>query len=361
MANESIRSTAKSFRDVIAHYVMGMKDKDGNFLDPVKALVDLEAKVTSLEEMVNILSKDAVAEATDQGTLDAAFSNADVAVVNVASGTFTPPAEAIAKPILIKGANAGVSAATGDRCTDVTPEGETVITGAMTFAEGATAVLDGVTITPDTFVSLAGSSDVTLRNVRVVDCTPDAAKSFIIKGTSFDNKVKLNLSGCYFGNNESNELGNIYNGFELNATLLDGSIIENCYFAKDCVTHNVINIYAVDEGATITIRNNHFEKSANAIRIGVIGEPTCTIVMTGNSYDETDADPNWAGLCIIQPYTTKTTSFKNMTVIVEDTVRPDKGQLIYMFANPTDTQLTEETVPTIIVDGVVQKDVPIVS
>lgn len=358
---KSIRSTANSYRDVVRHYVMGNEDANGNPTVTKKDIDQLTEKLNAMEEMMSIISKDAITDATDQDAFGNAFSNADVSVVKVAAGTYSAPVEAVTKSMMVNGAQQGVSASSGDRCTDETAETETVISGAMNFGEGATAIVDGVTLTPNAPVTISGSADLTMRNSRIVDREPDAAKSFIIKSTSFDNKIKLNISGMYFGNNPTNETGNVYNGLELQATLQDGSVIENCYFAKDCLTHNHINIYGVEDGATIYIRNNHFECSKNAIRIGIVGEPTCTIVMEGNSYDETDSDPAWAGLLLIQPYNTRTTSFKNLTVIMNNTTHPDDGQLYYLYAQPTDMQFTEDNVPTIIIDGVTQEELIISS
>lgn len=359
MSNTSIRNRAKTYFDIIKDYTMGITSEDGSFVDPSTAIAELSKKVSEMNEIIQRLSKDSFAEVSDTDGFASAMADPNAAVVTVSSGTFVAPTEPIQRSVILKGSCSGVSAATGDRCSDVTGEDETVLTGALSFSEGADAILDGLTVSVETFVSLAGNSDVTMRNCRIVDCAPDRAKSYLIKGTSFDNKVKLVLDGCYFGTNTANELGKMYNGLELQATLLDGSIISNCYFAKNCVTHNVINIYGIDEGATVYIKNNHFEYSANAIRLGVVGEPTCRIICEGNSYDATDPDPNWAGLMIIQPYGKQTTSHANMTVEINNTKHSDNGQLVYLFTNPSDTQFTEENKPKVYVNGVLQKLDPV--
>lgn len=181
----------------------------------------------------------------------------------------------------------------------------------------------------------------------------DAAKSYLVKSTQ-PNPLKLIVENCYLGTNTANSVGNIYNGLELNCILKDGSSISNNYFAAAACTHNAINIYAVEDGATIHIDNNHFEYSGNAIRIGIKGEPTCTIACNGNSYDATDSTDEYAGLLLVQPYGKQTTSFANCTIKIDDTVHSDSKQLYYLYAGADDMQFTNFNKPTIIIDGITE-------
>jgi hypothetical protein len=169
--------------------------------------------------------------------------------------------------------------------------------------------------------------------------------------------VKLEIENCYFGNVNSEATGKIYNLFELGCKLLDGSYIKNNFFAEDICKHNVINIYEVEENSTITIENNTFEYSANAIRVGIKGEPKTTINVNKNTYLKTDEDnKDYAGLLLVQPYGTATTSFKNCTINLNKNInRSNVPQLYYSYAGSDDMQFTEFNIPTITLNGKVMQ------
>lgn len=132
----------------------------------------------------------------------------------------------------------------------------------------------------------------------------------------------------------------VYHVFEPNFTLADGTRIANNYFTKDCCTHNIINIYDVEDGATIYIENNTFECSRNAIRIGLKGNKKCTVIIRNNKYLSTDEKDMWKGLVIIQPYGAATESFENVKIILEGNEVPaDDDQIIYYYFGKKDTPL----------------------
>ena len=142
-----------------------------------------------------------------------------------------------------------------------------------------------------------------------------------------------------------------YNLIEITASFKDGSSICGNTFEKDCCTHNQISLYYAEDGAVIDINDNDCVESMNMMRIGFIGEPTCTINMDGNKYEITDTVEEYAGLFLIQPYGSKTVSFGNVTINVSNTKKPD-GQLAYMYIGNSDTKLTEDQYPTVFIDGV---------
>jgi hypothetical protein len=95
-----------------------------------------------------------------------------------------------------------------------------------------------------------------------------------------------------------------------------GTVITGNTFGN-IATHNVISLYSYEDNAEITITDNYFAYSANAIRLSNTNNATASINISNNVYKETDSIIEYAGLLIIQAYTegqdfTKLTiTFKN--------------------------------------------------
>lgn len=257
----------------------------------------------------------------------------------------------------IKAALADVPANTGNRASDTIGKDETVLAGKLTASSGSEVEINGAALTQGALVNIDHPKSLIIKNCKFVAATCADAKNYLLKTNGFtDDATKLVVKNCYFGTNTKSAAGVMYNLFELNCKLADGSEISNNYFAKEACMHNVINVYDVADGATINISNNVFEYSANAVRIGCINAPkNVTIIMKNNTYKETDTSDNgnWAGLFLVQPYGKQTTDMSGITIKVDGTVMPDKkGQLYYFFNNKTaDLQLTDQNAPTIIVNG----------
>lgn len=211
-------------------------------------------------------------------------------------------------------------------------------------------VLDGLDFTGNGFVEVRNAASVTIRNCRVYNIVPAAAKSFWLRIFN-DIPVKLTVEHCFFGDNPVSGSNKLYNLFELTAKLLDGSAIRDNYFTDGCCVHNACNIYGCADSAVISISGNHFELN-NSIRLGVKGNVPCTIQMRDNVVDANDpaGSPDWDGLVCIQPYATQTKSFQHMRVLLSGNQLPE-GQAIYGYSGKTDTMLNEETAPKVIVDG----------
>ena len=114
----------------------------------------------------------------------------------------------------------------------------------------------------------------------------------------------------------------------------------------------MLNFYEVEDGATITVDNNVFEYSGNAMRIGFKGNAKATININNNEYKETDTslDGIYAGYFLIQPYGKKTESFENVVININNMKKPE-GQIGYVYCGSEDTQLTDKQLPTVKVDG----------
>lgn len=243
----------------------------------------------------------------------------------------------------IAGSQIDVMANTGSRCTNSELEDETVIAGKITIQDGANVVLSGLTLSKDAKIVLEGDCELTLINCRVLNLNNGGVRSIISSG--FNCNAKIHINGCYFGSNTD-----IYNAFNFNCKLTEAEIADN-YFAADVCSHNIINIYNVDEGTNILINRNIFEKSANAIRVGIIGEPQCLIYCEGNKYNATDVNKDYAGLMIIQPYEKQTTSFANCQIVLNNTVHSDSYPIYYLYTGENDMQFNDKNKPVITIDG----------
>lgn len=248
-----------------------------------------------------------------------------------------------------------VPANTGSRCVDEIISGETTLANLIGCEAGSDVTIQGVTMTENALMTIGGASSLKLKNCRYLGVTGDKAKSYLLldKFGTNDEGTLLQIEGCYFGSNDITSANKMYNLFEVNSKLADGSYIKNCYFAKEACTHNIINIYDVMPGATITIENNVFEMSANAIRVGTIGDAECKIVIKNNTYLETDSLPDWQGILLIQPYGKRTTTMEHVTIVLDGNKGPGE-QLYYIYNGANDTKIEGELVPKIYVNGKLQ-------
>ena len=285
---------------------------------------------------------------TDIASAVSAIASAeDGDIIKLPTGELTETIQ-INKNIVLCGANAGVTASSGSRCNGNIDD-ETVISS-INVAEGVSVYFDGLAFTGDALMNISNSEEISVNNCKIVDVTPTASKTHLVKLTG-NASTSVNITNCYFGKNTSVDSCKMYHVFELGGCLVDGSKISNNYFAKECCTQNIINIYDVEAGATISISGNVFEYSANAIRIGMKGNPDCTIQIENNTYYATDTTyPEYAGLFLIQPYGSQTETFENCTIICNNTKRNDNGQLFYLWYGGNDTQITSSMRPTVYVN-----------
>lgn len=211
----------------------------------------------------------------------------------------------------------------------------TVFTKAVTInAPEKDVVFNGVDFTKDAFIKIQAAKSVTFKNCRFYGLEP-AAKTM---GVTLSCDTKLIVEGCFFGKCGEK----LYNFFELNGKLADGSSISRNYFDGKCCTHNQVNIYNVMDDATINVNSNYMA----SIRIGPKGEPqNVKINVKSNEYNVIDtSDPDWINMVIIQPYGGQTKSFNGVTINVDgtNTSVPD-NKLVYIYAGGTDTKFNWQT------------------
>lgn len=228
----------------------------------------------------------------------------------------------------------------------------TKITELLTInGAGKSVVLDGFDFTGNGFVKILNAASVEIRNCRVYGLNVEKAPKNYWLHVNSSAPLKLTIERCYFGANPGVQ-GALYNLIEPNVVLADGTSISNNYFAKKCCTHNTINLYGAAESSCINVSSNVFELSAGTIRIGVKGQPTCTIAMDGNVIHKHDSAYalDYAGLVTVQPYGKQTLSFANMTINMNGNEAPTE-QIIYGYSGSNDTALTDALMPTICIDG----------
>lgn len=225
---------------------------------------------------------------------------------------------------------------------------KTVLSASATFNDKSG--VDNIILKAKPVIS---GNDITINNSTFQDIALPASQSdhlaSSIVGISGWKKTKLVIKDCEFKANDR-----AYNAMELNAELANGTDISGNNFGLVC-THNIINIYDVEDGATININNNTFAKAANGIRIGVRGAKSATINIKNNTYNSTDSG-EYAGLLLIQPYRTATTDMSGIRINLDGTINnTEEEQIWYYYANPADAQLPVEKRPKVYIDGVLQK------
>lgn len=298
-----------------------------------------------------------VEEGELQETIDKLSGNGIDEALTLASDTYKEELS-IKEMATLKGFYALKSASSGDRRSDVIDAKETVFVKKLVAEAGADVVVQGVTFTEDAYIKIADARSVVFKNCKFVGINPDMEKTYLIQGTpaeKFYEKrtyTKLCIEGCYFGDNNTDGTNKVYHVLEPNFALAKGSYIKNCYFSSACASHNIINIYDVEDGATINITGNHFEKSASALRIGTIGDVTATINLSDNSYDKTDEDAKYAGLVTFQPYSKRTVSMGNLRVNIENTtINCENKQVYCTFRNASDTEMDSTKWPKLYING----------
>lgn len=212
----------------------------------------------------------------------------------------------------------------------VTLKGENGVLSAKLTVTAPNVVIDGLTL-KDTqtgvqsgkgngiaLVKVTSTGDFTFTNNVI---SAPAGKAY--NGLSINTTGKVTIDNNTFNNSN----GNIYNAIEFsnNTPLANGSSISNNYFKVGANTHNMINIYNIEDNATIDLNNNTFEFSGNAYRFANTKNHTATINMNNNKYDTTDDYNNYeyAGLICFQPWPGENPSYANYTINMNNLVGPN--------------------------------------
>ncbi|MGN0973232.1 MAG: hypothetical protein ACI4OT_00665 [Bacilli bacterium] len=177
-------------------------------------------------------------------------------------------------------------------------------------------------------VKVETTGDFTFTNNTIESITGKAYNALFINAEGI-----VTIENNTFGDTDNN----IYNTIELSSAtpLKDGSSISGNYFANEGNSHNQINIYNFEDGATINLSNNTFEYSANGYRIANIGGKTVNIDMTNNTYNTTDSYVDYAGLICFQPWPGESVDYSNMTIDMTGLTNNSGEEQIYYYYDAT--------------------------
>lgn len=223
-------------------------------------------------------------------------------------------------------------------------------------AEAGEVVLNGLDFTKNGYVEITNAKSVVIKNCRIYKMNCEGAAKNYWLNVKGDLPMKLCVTRCFFGDNPGTS-GKLYNLFEMNAKLQGNSQFSHNWFSKNCCTHNTINIYGADEGATIFVNGNHFEDMARQIRVGIKGNSECKLIVNGNYSKVVDTTPEgleWANLLLAQPYGKATTTFENLTIEANDnefTYTGDNLDKMVAYFGGGDTPLGRTSAPNLLVDG----------
>lgn len=248
----------------------------------------------------------------------------------------------LAGPVILMGS----ASITGGKITGpVTINAAPTALTADATAKPESVIITGAEFTDKAIVKIDGATNVAITNCHFHDNVFDTERGYLVTIAS-ENEMTLIMEGNTFGAEPKAS----YNLIECRGKLLSGSSISKNRFEADCCTHNQINLYNIADDAEIVVSENWCAYSANLVRVGFKGAPIGTVIMEKNSCDATEHG-EWGGLFLIQPYGSKTTSMKGLTIHLNGNVVPEGEQIGYLYANSSEMQFTSETTPTIYLNG----------
>ena len=222
---------------------------------------------------------------------------------------------------------------------------------------GANAVLDGVTMLN---VNSAGTGKGNGYQVIKVNTNGNfTMKNSIIDNTysngSFYNAINISAEGkVEIEDNKFINIENVYNIIEFSQStpIASGTIIKgNEFIGKS--KNNVISMFLFEDENVITIEDNYFEFSGNALRISNYSNAKNVVInVNGNKYNDT-LDGEYAGFMFFQEV--KNESFAGITINVTHLIGPDgvkitsetTGKYLFNYYYSDHQSLTKEDYATI--------------
>lgn len=222
---------------------------------------------------------------------------------------------------------------------------------------GANAVLDGVTMLN---VNSAGTGKGNGYQVIKVNTNGNfTMKNSIIDNTysngSFYNAINISAEGkVEIEDNKFINIENVYNIIEFSQStpIASGTIIKgNEFIGKS--KNNVISMFLFEDENVITIEDNYFEFSGNALRISNYSNAKNVVInVNGNKYNDT-LGGEYAGFMFFQEV--KNESFAGITINVTNLIGPDgvkitsetTGKYLFNYYYSDHQSLTKEDYATI--------------
>ena len=190
---------------------------------------------------------------------------------------------------------------------------------------GSNAVLDGVTMLN---VNSAGTGKGNGYQVIKVNTNGNfTMKNSVIDNTyskgSFYNAINISAKGkVEIENNKFINIENVYNIIEFSQSTptATGTIIKGNEFTG-MSKNNVISMFLFEDGNVITIEDNYFDFSGNALRISNYSNAKNVVInVNNNKYNDT-LDGEYAGFMFFQEV--KNESFAGITINVTNLIGPD--------------------------------------
>ena len=172
------------------------------------------------------------------------------------------------------------------------------ITGTTTV-EGKSIEVKQLTTSNATTV-FKTEGDVTMKNLTTTGDLPKATANAQIRIVSGD-YVRVADSAIDQTGYNAIEIG-LGTGSGPSAT--KSIVIDNVKF-NSALTNNAISIFATEDGSVITISNCTFTKCSNPVRLSNATGGKVTINLVNCEFTEWDSSNDWAGLLIMQDYTSK--------------------------------------------------------
>jgi hypothetical protein len=172
------------------------------------------------------------------------------------------------------------------------------ITGTTTV-EGKSIEVKQLTASNATTV-FKTEGDVTMKNLTTTGDLPKATANAQIRIVSGD-YVRVTDSAIDQTGYNAIEIG-LGTGSGPSAT--KSIVIDNVKF-NSALTNNAISIFATEDGSVITISNCTFTKCSNPVRLSNATGGKVTINLVNCEFTEWDSSNDWAGLLIMQDYTSK--------------------------------------------------------
>lgn len=172
------------------------------------------------------------------------------------------------------------------------------ITGTTTV-EGKSIEVKQLT-TNDATTVFKTEGDVTMKNLTTTGDLPKATANAQIRIVSGD-YVRITDSAIDQTGHNAIEIG-LGTGSGPSAT--KSIVIDNVKF-NSTLSNNAISIFATEDGSVITISNCTFTKCSNPVRLSNATGGKVTINLVNCEFTEWDDSNDWAGLLIMQDYTSK--------------------------------------------------------
>ncbi len=187
------------------------------------------------------------------------------------------------------------------------------ITGTTTV-EGKSIEVKQLTTSNATTV-FKTEGDVTMKNLTTTGDLPKATANAQIRIVSGD-YVRVADSAIDQTGYNAIEIG-LGTGSGPSAT--KSIVIDNVKF-NSALTNNAISIFATEDGSVITISNCTFTKCSNPVRLSNATGGKVTINLVNCEFTEWDSSNDWAGLLIMQDYTSKSVE----AILANNLFGPDK-------------------------------------